>query len=80
MSSEMKDALNETFEELRAMIADSVITPIIGDIHSVYLSLSRKPIEKSKEQASKEASDLEMLQIKCRGLLNRYKWIIKKIE
>lgn len=82
MSNGVKEASNRTFDELKAMIVDSIIASIIGDIHSVYstITLAKKPIKECDGQTAKEESSLEMLRIKCRGLDNRYEWIMKQIE
>ncbi|KAJ6002789.1 hypothetical protein N7451_005336 [Penicillium sp. IBT 35674x] len=82
MSNGVKESSNRTFDELKAMIIDSVIASIIGDIHSVYstITLAKKPMKERDEQTAKEESSLELLLIKCRGLDNRYEWIIKQIE
>lgn len=81
VSRGMKNASQKAFDEMETRITDGVIAPIIGDIHSVYstISLAKKPIDESEGQM-KETPSLEMLQLKCRFLDQRYKWIIKQIE
>jgi hypothetical protein len=80
-SKEWKDASQKAFDEIAKQITDDVIASIIGDIHSVYsnITLAKKPIDEGKGQML-ETQSLEMLQLKCRHLNQRYKWIIKQIE
>ncbi|CAI7582712.1 unnamed protein product [Penicillium pancosmium] len=82
VSKGMKDASQKTFDEMATKITDEVIALIIGDIHSVYstITLAKKPIDECEEQMLKETPSLEMLQLRCRNLDLRYKWIIKQIE
>ncbi|KAJ5195100.1 uncharacterized protein N7498_008538 [Penicillium cinerascens] len=81
VSCGMKDASQKAFDELATKITDGVIAPIIGDIHSVYstITLAKKPIDEC-EGKLKDMPSLEMLQLRCRYLDQRYKWIIKQIE
>lgn len=81
MSTGMNDASNKMFDEIKAMITDSFAS-IIGDIQSVYstITLVKRPMKESDRQTAKEASSLKMLQIKRRGLDDRYQWIMNQIE
>lgn len=82
VSSGMKDASQKTFDEMATKFTEGVIAPIIGDIHSVYstITLAKKPTDEGEGQKLKETLSLEMLQLRCRYLDQRYKWIIKEIE
>ncbi|KAJ5337203.1 uncharacterized protein N7506_005225 [Penicillium brevicompactum] len=79
----MKDASQKAAHGMTQGFTDNVIAPIIGDIHSVYSTITptKKPLDEREGQPLKEpSSSLPMLQMKCRYLDQRYKWIIKQIE
>lgn len=80
VSKEMDDICLKTFQEMEKGFTGDVIAPIIADIHSVYSTITpvKKPMDQS-EGPTKETLSLDMLQIKCRFLDQRYQWIMRQI-
>lgn len=82
LSKGMMDASKKMFDEMDKRLTDDVITPIIGEIHSVYSTITpaKKPSNKCEGQTLEETQSLELLQAQCRWLDGRYQFVISHID
>ncbi|KAJ5662663.1 hypothetical protein N7462_011589 [Penicillium macrosclerotiorum] len=77
-SSEMHLASQRLEERLKTDIAKDRFSAIVGDVCSVYSTITlAKTDDEEEKQTSEETMSLESLKFKCRGLKARHNYIAK---